>query len=183
MTTVKLSKDMKKIAMIIIHKKHITALRNFFRHILLLLILLSLPVYSGIEVDSLEHSDDIDSIEFTEVIEDVYVDKSEHSLIIESVGFKSIAYTDTSAVLQLIEVTKDFRWAILISMPAEVDRRAETSYLLIDIKNRENMNSFLETETYRYLDGNYMEFKTSFDGKAILNCEGYDGENYEIKLK
>ena len=158
-------------------------LKNFFRHIPLLLILLSLPAYSGTAIDSLEHSDDIDSIEFTEVIEDVYVDESEHSLIIDSGSFKSTAYTDTSAVLQLIDITKDFRWAILISMPAEVDGRVETSYLLIDIKNRENMNPFLETETGRYLDGNHMEFKTSSDGKTILNCVGYDGENYELELK
>ena len=158
-------------------------LKNFYRNIILLLILLSLPVYSGTAVDSLEHSEDIDSIEFTEIIEDVYVDESEHSLIIDSGSFKSTAYTDTSAVLQLVEVTKDNRWAILISMPAKIQGRVETSYILIDIKNRENMNSFLETETGRYIDGNFMEFIISSDGKTILNCVGYDGENYELELE
>ena len=169
--------------MITIQRKHMKVLRNFYRTALLIMLLLSLPAYSGTVVDSLEHSDDINSIEFTEVIKDVFVDESEHNLIIDSDSFTSAAYRDTSAVLQLIEVTKDFRWAILISMPADIEGRAETLYILIDIKNRENMNSWLETETGRYLDGNYMEFKTSSDGKTILNCEGYDGENYEVELK
>lgn len=158
-------------------------LKSFYKLIIIFIIMLSLPVFSNITVDSLEHSDDIDSIEFTEVIEDVYVDKSEQSLIIDGGSFKSVAYRDTSSVLQLIEVTKDFKWAILISMPAEVGGRAETYYILIDIKNRKNMNSWLETTTGKYLDGNYIEFKFTGDGKKQLNFQGYDGENYQIELR
>ena len=112
-----------------------------FKIILITIILLSVSVYpidspdiSETIKDSSAHSDDINSIEFTEVIEDVYIDESEHSLIIDSGSFKSTAYTDTSSVLQLIEVTKDLRWAILISMPAKIQGRVETSYILIDIK-------------------------------------------------
>ncbi|MDA3886710.1 MAG: hypothetical protein PF638_14040 [Candidatus Delongbacteria bacterium] len=164
------------------------ALKAYCKAILVMIIFLSLPLYSidslntdtenNVYIDSLAHSSDIDSIEFTEVIKNVYVDKSEQSLIIDSGSFKSCAYKDTSAILQLMEVTEDFRWAILISMPAEIEGRAATTYLLIDIKNRKNMNSWLETETGRYLGGNYMEFEISTDGKTYLNCR-----DYKVELK
>ena len=160
-----------------------TVLRNFFRHILPLLILISLPVYSGTAIDSLEHSEDIDSIEFTEVIENVYVDKSEHSLIIDSGSFKSTAYTDTSAVLQLIEVTKDFKWAILISMPAEVDGRAETSYLLIDIENRDMYNDTLEKIAENYISGSEIYFNTSKNEKTYLTYSDKNGKDFILELK
>ncbi len=159
-----------------------TVLKAYCKNIMFMIILLSTPSFSEtvgeIYNDSLAHSDDIDSIEFTEVIKDVYVDKSEHSLIIDSGSFTSCAYRDTSAVLELMEVTKNFRWAILISMPAEIEGRAATTYQLIDIKNRTNMNSWLETETGRYLGGNYMEFEISTDGKTYLNCR-----DYKVELK
>lgn len=183
MTIVKLSKDMQKVAMIIIQRKHMKALKNFYNSIPLLLILISLPVYSDTAVDSLEHSDDIDSIEFSEVIEGVYVDKSEHSLIIDSGSFTSCAYRDTTSVLQLIEVTKDFKWAILISMPAEVDGRAETTYLLIDIENRDMYNGILEKIAENYISGSEIYFNTFKNGKTYLTYSDKNGKDLTIELK
>lgn len=133
--------------------------------------------------DSLAHSDNIDSIEFSEVIKDVYIGDSQHSLLIDSGDFKSVAYEDSSAVLQLLEVTKDFKWAIIISMPAEIEGRAATFYILIDIKNRKNMNEWLVKQTGDYLDGNYMEFRSSENGKTMLKCDGIEGKSFEVELK
>jgi len=169
------------------------ALNDLHKLTLFTIILLSLYLYSdsvvennGIENnndDSLEYSGDIDSIKFVEVIKDIHVDESEHSLIIESIGFKSCAYRDTSSILQLIEVTKDFKWAILISMPSEIDGRSETTYLLVDIENREIYNSTLEKIAGNYISGSDIYFNTSTNGKIYLTYTDKSGKDFTIELR
>ena len=61
----------------------------------------------------------------------VYLNKEENGLLLNDPVNKGVViYTDPSSVLQIIEVSEDKKWAILISMPAELQGRAETTYLL-----------------------------------------------------
>ncbi len=50
-----------------------------------------------------------------------------------------VIYHDPQSVLQLIDVSADNKWAIVISMPAELgEGRVETYYQLINIPDRKN---------------------------------------------
>ncbi|NOR44229.1 MAG: hypothetical protein GQ534_01480 [Candidatus Delongbacteria bacterium] len=159
------------------------ALRNYCNLILLFVLFFSISSFSQTTDEDMSQYGKIDSIEFTEVIKGVYVDKSEHSLIIASGSFKSLAYKDTSAVLQLIEVTKNFKWVILISMPSDIDGRAETTYLLIDIENRDMYNDELEKIAEKYISGSDIYFNTSKNGKTCLTYSDKNGKDYTIELK
>ena len=66
-------------------------------------------------------------------IDSVYLSENENTLLVNK-GSK--AYEAKNSVLQLIETSKDMSWAIVISMPDELDGRAETTYELIDLIGR-----------------------------------------------
>ena len=68
-------------------------------------------------------------------------------------------------------------------MPAEVDGRAETSYLLFDLFNRVMVNSQLEKSAGNYLPGNEIYFESDESGVTYLTHFAKDGEYHKIELR
>jgi hypothetical protein len=94
-----------------------------------------------------------------------------------------VGYRDTLSVLQLIEVTQDKKWAIVISMPAEIEGRVETYYLLLDLLNRELVNAQLEKYTGSYISGSMIYFETGENNRQYLIYSTKDEENCKVELK
>lgn len=102
-------------------------------------------------------------------IENIYLNKDENTLLIDNDEKMGVTiYRDTLSVLQIIDISKDKRWAILISMPAEIEGRAETNYLLADLINKKVVNSQLEKITGNYITGNAMFFETGVNDETFL---------------
>jgi len=73
-------------------------------------------------------------------IVNVYMDEDENTLLVDTEGQKAVAVHDENeSVLQIVDVTGDNRWAIVISMPGEAPGRVETQYRVIDLMNREEI--------------------------------------------
>ncbi|NLL99983.1 MAG: hypothetical protein GX220_00815 [Treponema sp.] len=97
---------------------------------------------------------------------------------VDEVDKKEIkVYSDNNSILQIMEISDDKKWVILISMPVKTEGRAEMTYLLADLQNRRIVNKELE----KYA-GNYMYFSRETDGHIYLNYIGNDFEEYKIEL-
>lgn len=120
----------------------------------------------------------------TNPVEKVYLNAAENVLLLDnSVQQGEVVYRDTLSVLQIIEVSENKKWAILISMPAEVDGRAETSYLLFDLLNRELVNEQVGKRIENYLPGNEIFLESDEGGRTYLSYFAKDGEYHRIELR
>ena len=118
------------------------------------------------------------------LIEKVYLNAAENKLLLgDSIHSGKVIYSDPLSVLQLMEISDNKKWAIIISMPAEIEGRAETSYLLFDLSNKKMVNSQLERCTGSYLPGNEMYFESSGSGRIYLTYLTKDGEYNKIELR
>jgi hypothetical protein len=117
-------------------------------------------------------------------IEKVYLNREENELLLDDGENRGVrAYRDTAAVLQILDISPDKRWAIVISMPAEIEGRAETTFLLFDLLTRELMNARLEKQTGNYLSGNEMHIETGENGRVYLNYSGTGFNSHQIELR
>lgn len=112
-------------------------------------------------------------------ISDVFVNDTENAILAEVDGGKEIEiFSDPSSVLQLIEVSSNKKWAVVISMPAEIDGRSETKYLLIDITKGETINVKIGA-----LSGGIMYFEKPWAGLETLIYSSKDGRETKVYLK
>lgn len=112
-------------------------------------------------------------------ISDVFVNDTENAILAEVDGGKEIEiYSDPSSVLQLIEVSSNKKWAVIISMLSEIDGRAETEYLLIDLAKGEIIN-----EKIGALSGGIMYFEKPWAGLETLIYTSKDGRERKTYLK
>jgi hypothetical protein len=118
-------------------------------------------------------------------IKNVYVNQAENSLLADDDQNRGIViYRDPLSVLQLIDLSTDNKWAIVISMPAEVgEGRVETFYQLVNIPDRKIVNDEIEECTGNYLPGSELFFETNANGQLMLKYMANDGEYYSIVLK
>jgi len=117
-------------------------------------------------------------------ISKVYTNQDENTILVDTKAKQgNIIYSEPSSVLQIIEVSKNKKWAIAISMPAEIQGRVETKYLLVDLVNRKIVNSQLEKSTGNYYSGNEMYFETANDNVLYLLYNAKDGKYYKLELK
>lgn len=117
-------------------------------------------------------------------IQRVYLNRDENTLLLDDRTVKGIiAYCDHSSVLQILEVSKNRDWAILISMPADIQGRMETSCLLVDLFNKTVINSQLEEITGTSQMGNSLYFKTGKDGRLYVMYSNNDGKEHGIELR
>jgi len=117
-------------------------------------------------------------------IEKVYLNRAENELLLDDAENQGVtAYRDMAAVLQIIDISPNKRWAVVISIPAEIEGRAETTFLLFDLLNRELMNARLEKQTGNYLSGNEMYIETGENGRVYLNYSGTDFNFHQIELR
>lgn len=118
------------------------------------------------------------------LIEKVYLNAAENALLLDySIHRGEVVYRDTLSVLQIIEISDNKKWAIIISMPAEIEGRAETSYLLFNLLNKKMLNSQLERYTGSYFPGNAMYFESDESGRIYLTYLAKDGEYNKIVLR
>ena len=118
-------------------------------------------------------------------IKNVYTNQAENSILIDDDQNQGIViYHDSLSVLQIIEVSANNKWAIVISMPAEVgEGRVETLYQLVNIPDRKIVNNEIEECTGNYLSGNELAFTTNASGQLMLTYRANDDEYYSIVLK
>jgi len=118
-------------------------------------------------------------------IKNVYTNQAENSILIDDDQNQGIViYHDSLSVLQIIEVSANNKWAIVISMPAEVgEGRVETLYQLVNIPDRKIVNNEIEECTGNYLSGNELAFATNASGQLMLTYRANDDEYYSIVLK
>ena len=117
-------------------------------------------------------------------IKKVYLNDDENTLLLDdSVHKREVVYCDTLSVLQIIDVSENKKWAIIISMPAEIEGRVETTYLLFDLLNKLMVNFQLEKCTGNYLPGNEMYFKSGENGRTYLTYLAKIGEIHKIELR
>lgn len=116
-------------------------------------------------------------------IKEIYLNDQENALFIKDSEEKEIKiYEDEYAVLQLMETSENNKWAILIQMPANIEGRAETNYLLVDLINREVVNSRLEKYTPNFLSGSMIYFEKGRGGRVLLNFISKSGDYEQVEL-
>ncbi len=112
----------------------------------------------------------------------IYLNTDENKLLADIGGEKGVAiFSDTTAVLQIIEQSKNKKWAILISMPAEAGERAETTYLLADLLNKKIVNRQLEKCT-GYPAGSELFFEDGNGGEQYAVFTTPEGADKKIAL-
>ncbi|MBN1409162.1 MAG: hypothetical protein JW956_15280 [Calditrichaceae bacterium] len=117
-------------------------------------------------------------------INNIYINSEENALLIDdSNTIGKIVYRDTSSVLQLIGTSEDKKWAILISMPAEIEGRVETIYHLINLISGQDITQQIEKVTGNYPIGNEMYFQSGGNSSIFLMYMGNDFEYHQIELK
>ncbi|MGM0381092.1 MAG: NADase-type glycan-binding domain-containing protein [bacterium] len=114
----------------------------------------------------------------------ISINKAENKLLFQNdLKDTTVVYSDTGAVLQLLEISPDKKWVILILMAARAQGRVETNYLLVDMRRRKVVNQQLARTTGDYLPGNPLFFKEGSPGEIILEYLGKKGEYRTIELK
>jgi len=118
-------------------------------------------------------------------IKNVYINQAENSLLADDNQNQGmVIYHDPQSVLQLIDVSADNKWAIVISMPAELgEGRVETYYQLINIPDRKTANNEIEECRANYLPGSELFFETYTDGQLMLKYRANDDEYYSVVLE
>jgi hypothetical protein len=117
-------------------------------------------------------------------IKKVYINQAENSLLIDDSQHQGVViYHDSLSVLQLIDVSSDNKWAIVLSMPTKVEGRTETFYHLVNIADRKIVNNEIGECRGNYLSGSELTFKTNSKGQLMLTYRANDGEYYSIELK
>ncbi len=72
-------------------------------------------------------------------------DKDNGKIKIDTPGKKGIVILqDKQSVFQIVSISKDKKWASIIKMPARTSGRAETEYLLLNIKTGRIVNAEIE---------------------------------------
>lgn len=117
-------------------------------------------------------------------VDTVYLNETENALLLNSSLHQAeVVYRDTLSVLQIMEISENKKWAILISMPAKIEGRAETTWLLVDLLGKTIVNSQLEKTAGRYLSGNEIYFKYIDNDRVFLMYHAKDGKFYQLELR
>jgi hypothetical protein len=117
-------------------------------------------------------------------IQNVYLSEEENRLLFDTRREKGItAFYAPSSVLQVLEVSETKKWAILIAMPADIQGRAETTYLLVDLFNKNLFNPQLEKMTRASIGGNLLYFKTEKDGRLYVIYADTEGKEHGMELR
>ena len=120
----------------------------------------------------------------TKAINNLYLNESENALLADDENNKEIViYSDTLSVLQIIEISKDKRWAIILSMPAAIEGRTATNYLLFDIINKKKVTPRIEEIAEGYSCGDPIFFEQGMNDTLYLIYTNKEGRYSKIKLR
>jgi hypothetical protein len=113
----------------------------------------------------------------------VYVSEDENTLLVDSEEQNAVeVYDESGSVLQIVEISPDNRWAIVISMPGEASGRVETQYLIMDLMNREEISREIENMIPDYMAGDPVYFESE-NGRNYLIIQRSTGAEPEIELR
>lgn len=111
-------------------------------------------------------------------IKKVYENLEQNALLLDDTEKRGkVVFRDTSQVVHLMQVSPDKRWAILLTQPAKIQGRVETTYHLVDLVNKEIVNKRIESITGVDVSMG-MVFETPDEGNLYLDY--YDNR---IELK
>ena len=120
---------------------------------------------------------------FDSHITSVYVSEDENTLLVDTEEQTAVAvYKDSGSVLQIIEITGDNRWAIVIAMPGEAPGRVETQYLIIDLMNGEDISYKIEDLIPDYTAGEPVYFESENE-RYFLVIQGSPDDGPRIELR
>ncbi|MFP4687604.1 MAG: NADase-type glycan-binding domain-containing protein [bacterium] len=117
------------------------------------------------------------------VYSEPFINESENALLARQNGDTVEIYSDPQSVLQLAEVSRDNNWLTLISMPANIEGRAETNYLLVDMRAGKVVNEVLAGATGDYRPGTPLYLEYDKNDHLQLNYVTAAGKNRNISLK
>ncbi len=111
-------------------------------------------------------------------IKKVYENAEQNAILLDDTeNNKQMVFKDTSKIVQLLELSPDKKWAIMLTMPKEIKGRAETIYHLLDLVNRKEVTQQIERVTRDQIDLG-MTFETGEYGKLFLD---YYEDKIELK--
>ncbi len=121
-------------------------------------------------------------------IKKIYLNQAKNSLLADDEQNQGIViYHDPQSVLQLIDISTDNKWAIIMSASAEVgEGRVETLYHLVNIPDRKIVNDEIKecTDDYPWIDLSISTFETITNGQIMLKYYiTYADKCYRIILK
>lgn len=101
-------------------------------------------------------------IEKLQSIDSIYISKNGNSILVNSYDdIGKILINDENAVFQLIDVSSDKQWAIIIRMSAEPHKgRKETEYLLLNTFMGEFVNEKIKTNCCKNLSDSFFFLST-----------------------
>ncbi len=139
-------------------------------------------VYDDLVISEIYFNDCLPSLHtHSPTIKSIYLNPEENSLWAENADGKQLpVHKDTDAVFQILDISPDNQWAVLISMPALPDGRVETTYLLANTFTQKIVNTRLEDSTGNYMPGTPMFLETGDNGKVHLLY--FDNEGAEQKI-
>ena len=116
-------------------------------------------------------------------INKVYLNDAENTVYIDTdKGKKELVYQDKNSVLSLIEISENKEWATVISMPAEIEGRAESNYILLDLINKKQADDDLELR-YKDYQFSYDIYFEQIGNKLFLKYSIPEGKYNFVELK
>ncbi|MFO7735310.1 MAG: hypothetical protein R6W70_03730 [bacterium] len=120
----------------------------------------------------------------SDAVKNIYLNKSEDALLVDYKSKKgAVVHRDKSSVLQIIEISADKRWAIVLSMPKKIEGRVSTTYLLVDIANKKIANSRIKEIVENYSSSIPLFFKSGNNGILYLVYAENDKKSPKLKLR
>jgi len=116
-------------------------------------------------------------------IKNVYLNEEGNTLLadIEKQN-TSIVFTDKESILEIIGLTPDKRWAILISIPRESEGRVETLYRIIDVLGQEDISQKVADLFPNHNAGGFVHFEEE-DGKNYIIIQNISSTDTRVELR
>ena len=116
-------------------------------------------------------------------IKNVYLNEEGNTLLadIEKQN-TSIVFTDKESILEIIGLTPDKRWAILISIPRESEGRVETLDRIIDVVGQEDISQKVADLFPNHNAGGFVHFEEE-DGKNYIIIQNISSTDTRVELR
>jgi hypothetical protein len=115
-------------------------------------------------------------------INNVYLNGKEDALWINKNDKEIKVYADSESVLQIIQQSHNNEWAIIITMPRDIEGRAEVSYMLFDLIQEEPINDNLKHILSSYNPGDPLYFK-NIESKVYVINESAKSKEAMVELR
>lgn len=139
--------------------------------------------YDDVCISELFFNDRLVETKSNTIADTLYVNKEQNTLMAELQNEERFAlYINIDAVVQIGEISNNKKWVILLSTPSQIEGRAEVSYLLVNIPNKEIVNEKLKQYSKDYVVGAPIYFEEASDHQLFLVFESIEGSLGKIEL-